>query len=569
MPRTSSALALFALAVAPLGAAAQTEVPFELCVIDEPSAVPIVTPEQALAGCKPASDAERAAVAVRDGNALGRGRYHLFVSPNRDETTFEWTGGADCQGEILLAPYLGTEFEFQPAGTHRLGPGKPTTMKQTIGLPPAKYPKNYFLASCVTGPISTDFFRVTYMTDEDLARVARETEAAKQREAEAERAKCFGQPDAPIFAPGAAWTAAGALEAAKKAMAQGNPVRAMEAVEAGLTAAPQDPDINLLGSALLHDVRPERAEVMAKAAAVTLPPFPTIPPQAPAKVGKKAWVNVASAGLRQTPSDQGNLLGRLPIGTQVKVLKAAGDFFHISVARADIRAKGGFVHKDLLSAAAPTVASILAEADRLEAAGPDSEAMMLWRAVNLAPNRADVLDRLVGVALAGRRYGLALDGINVAIRAGRWPVDAQQTAFRTLEAARLHLYRAAITADAAAMRALLAPLKHTVQITNDDAKEVPLAGWYARAMSTSSSEFWLALKRSALVGMRGGPHWYDSAVQGTSLVLEYRCNGWALTQFDAPGGYDPEECINGCNKSEGDESEGDDLVGEEPEGGGE
>jgi hypothetical protein len=89
------------------------------------------------------------------------------------------------------------------------------------------------------------------------------------------------------------------------------------------------------------------------------------------------------------------------------VEERTGDFIRVAFEEQG-QMKSGFIHKDLLAARPPSVATLMAQANAAKGMGPDYKLMLLWRMVNLDPMRKDVRDRLLSAAWENRRYDLAV-----------------------------------------------------------------------------------------------------------------------------------------------------------------
>lgn len=187
-------------------------------------------------------------------------------------------------------------------------------------------------------------------------------------------------------------------------------------------------------------------------------PLPTIPPERPAEPGKAAFVNVATAYVRSSPAGNATRAGQLAIGSQVFVEKFEGMFARV---KGDGLPQPGYVHRDLLSAKAPTVDGLLAQAAQLAAKGPDFETMLLWRAYNLDPDRTDVLAKLSGAAMRGGRPTVVIDAVALALQRGKWLTDSGK--LRTIADVRNYLYRACMLRR----MDLVAPLLEHVSTTQD------------------------------------------------------------------------------------------------------
>jgi hypothetical protein len=342
-------------------------------------------------------------------------------------------------------------------------------------------------------------------------------------------------------APGAP-TPAATVAAARAALSAGDPLAALEAASAGLAAHPEDATLELLGAALLERASPDRAALLRATAAAPQGPLPTLPPEAPAGASGDAWVNVASAAVRASPSERARRVGALRIGTRVRVLEVAGAFARVEAppGGGEARAPSGFVARDLLSARAPALPDLLAAAERVAASAPEAELTLLWRALALAPARADVLDRLLAASFAARRYDVAVEAVDAAMRAGRWRADAPAQ-FAAPGALRLHLLRAAVAKDAAALVPLLGALERVVHHDFDGPEHVPLDAWYGNDLADPAAALWPALRDLLLSSPLRAPDAWTFARGPSSLSIARDGAAWRLVAFDLPGGRGPED----------------------------
>lgn len=338
------------------------------------------------------------------------------------------------------------------------------------------------------------------------------------------------EPRVPFFITGKDFDVAATLKGAREAMQSGDLPAAIEMLEQVIHPnRPKDPDVLHLLSALLHDAEPTRSAALAQSAPLTLQPFPIVPPPEKARVREGAYVNVAIAHVRGEPSEASPLIARLPIGTWVRVDRIEGAFAAVRFHRSGAGLTPGFILFDLLSAQRPTLDALLAEASAASGSNADVKATLLWRALNLDPLRADVLEALLATSFAARRYGLAVDAVELAIKKGRW---ARQTGgtFPTASALRAHLYRATVAKN----RNALDPLFDSVRPVIDHAASGPSSldprPAIREELSNPDSSLWAALQLALVHARRGYTQWFlvDADL---GITLESTCaGGWRITE---------------------------------------
>ena len=354
--------------------------------------------------------------------------------------------------------------------------------------------------------------------------------------------------------------AADPLELAKRALSAGDPIAAFTVVSAAAVVEAdqvddaRQADINLLAEAISVDALPTRA--LAWRAAVDgrrgaesgweqpsldrdrYDPvrlgraLPTLPPDEPAVAEKEAWVNVASAAVRQTASEKGKLLLRLPIGVKVKAVKRVGAFVSVSFQRPETKVKTGFIHQDLLAAKPPAIDGLLEKAKQ----GGKVGLVLRWRALNLDPTRGDLLDAVLDASFALARFDVAVDAVRVAITAQRWPLVGEW-ANATAGALRLTLYRAAVARLSSPIVSRLPGLVAWEQ----RAQEGGCTGQGPPRLPAAGADFWPALQGLRLSPLeRSDAQWVFEA-DGRWLLLAYTYSGWDIAAIEAPGVVAPNE----------------------------
>ncbi|MBI5510726.1 MAG: SH3 domain-containing protein [Deltaproteobacteria bacterium] len=266
-------------------------------------------------------------------------------------------------------------------------------------------------------------------------------------------------------------------------------------------------------------------------------------------------MNVASAGVRASASDKGKLLGRLPIGSRVQVIKLQKDFAQVTIAVADFKAKKGYIQRDLLSNQQPTVDAFLAEAEEAAAKGPDYEATILWRALNLDPTHEAALTRILGAAFRAHRYDLAVDATELAIRGARWPA-LPSAELRTPQALRLQLLRSAIARDSLPILEVLPVTPKYINVTNYDTIQITEGQMYAHALDRPKHPIYAALIAVLISGPTRSDGKWLLAEGEHSMTLEVTESGaWRVTQLQLPGYFHPQQCGTAEKQCEGAEGE--------------